>query len=351
MLAMTTYSTPAARLLAALSCVILLLPACTPTAGDNVAAAVDGHQITLDDLDRYYQSQLGEQAGPPSEDQARMMRLSLLNEIIDRQILLHQAESLGLMANDEEVDARYQQYRAPFESDDQFFASLEEQGLNREDLRTEIRRTLTIEKLLNREISARVQVTDAEMRQYYEENKASFALAEQRLHLAQIVVTPTPETPVPNLLNDDAVDEETAKAKIQMIEDRLANGEDFSTLAQNYSEDPSTASTSGDLGFLPQSSLEKADITLRRVVAALAPGESSPVIETNGQYRIIRLLDKEQPGQRDYSDPRVQQTIRETLTNGKDQLLKTAYLEMLRTQADITNYYAQRLVESFGVSD
>ena len=350
MLAMTKRNNPTARLLAALS-FVLLLAACQPSAGDSVAAVVDGYQITLDDLDRYYQSQLGEQAGPPSEDQARMMRLSLLNEIIDRQILLQKAESLGLMANDEEVDARLEQYRAPFESDAEFLASLAEQDLNREDLRTEIRRTLTIEKLLNREISSRVEVSEAEMRRYYEENESTFALAEQRLHLAQIVVTPTPETPVPNLLSDDATDEETAKAKIEMIEARLANGEDFGGLAQNYSEDPSTASTSGDLGFIPQSSLEKADITLRRVVASLSPGENSPVIETDGQYRIIRLLDKEQPGQRDFSDPRVQQTIRDTLTNGKDQLLKTAYLEMLRSQSDITNYYAQSIVESFGVSD
>ncbi len=341
----------ARRSLTAFSLFSLLGLGCQNGGGDDVAAAVDGYQITLADLDRYYQSQVGEQAGPPSEDQARMMRLSLLNEIIDRQILLQKAESLGLMANDDEVDQRFQQYRAPFETDEEFLASLEQQDLTREGLRTEIRRTLTIEKLLNREISSRVQVSEADMRRYYDENTASFSLAELRLHLAQIVVTPMPETPVPNLLNDDAVDEATAKRKIRMIEDRLANGEDFGTLAQNYSEDASTASTSGDLGFIPQSSLEKADITLRRVVAALAPGENSPVIETNGQYRIIRLLDKEQPGQRDFSDPRVQQSIRDTLINGKDQLLKTAYLEMLRTQADIHNYYAERVVESFGVSD
>jgi peptidyl-prolyl cis-trans isomerase SurA len=337
----------------AVCCLVWLLAAgCQQQGGgENIAAAVDGYQITVAELERYFQSQVGEQAGPPSEDQARMMRLSLLNEIIDRQILLHKAEALGLMANDDEVDQRFQQYRAPFESDAEFLASLEQQSLDREELRNEIRRTLTIEKLLNREISARVVVSDAEMRQYYEANMASFALAELRLHLAQIVVTPVPETPVPNLLNDDAVDDKTAKAKIRMIEDRLANGEDFGTLAQNYSEDPSTASTSGDLGFIPQSSLEKADITLRRVVAALAAGETSPVIETDGRYRIIRLLEKEQPGQRDFSDPRVQQTIRDTLTNGKDQLLKTAYLEVLRTQADITNYYAASIVDSFGVSD
>jgi peptidyl-prolyl cis-trans isomerase SurA len=337
--------------LAALCLSLLALAGCGDDRSENVAAVVDGYQISLADLERYYESQVGEQAGPPSEDQARMMRLSLLNEIIDRQILLRKAEALGLMANDEEVEQRFQQYRAPFEADEVFEASLEEQGLSREDLRTELRRTLTIEKLLNREISSRVQVSEAEMRQYYEENKASFALAELRLHLAQIVVTPVPETPVPNLLSDDAVDESTARAKIRMIEDRLANGEDFGTLAQNYSEDPSTASTSGDLGFIPQSSLEKADITVRRVVAALGPGENSPVIETDDQYRIIRLLEKEQPGQRDFSDPRVQQTIRDTLSNGKDQLLKTAYLEFLRTQADVTNYYAQGIVESFGASD
>jgi peptidyl-prolyl cis-trans isomerase SurA len=340
----------AARSVAVIAFGSLLFLGCQDGGGD-AAAVVDGYQISLDDLERYYKSQVGEQGGPPSEDQMRMMRLSLLNEIIDRQILLQKAESLGLMANDEEVDQRFQQYRAPYETEEEFLQSLEQQSLTREDLRTEIRRTLTIEKLLNREISSRVEVSDAEMRQYYEENKASFALAEQRLHLAQIVVTPVPETPVPNLLNDDAVDEAAAKTKIRMLEDRLANGEEFGALAQNYSEDPSTASTSGDLGFIPQSSLEKADITLRRVVAALAPGENSPVIETEGQYRIIRLLDKEQPGQRDFSDPRVQQTIRDTLSNGKDQLLKTAYLEMLRTQADIKNYYAESIVESFGASD
>ena len=348
---MTGPNSFAPRAPAAISLLLLLLAGCRGGSNENVAAIVDGYPISLAELERHYQNQVGEQAGPPSEDQARMMRLSLLNEIIDRQILLHKAEALGLMVNDEEVDLRFQQYRAPFESDDEFQASLEGQGLSREDLRAEIRRTLTIEKLLNREVSSRVQVSDAEMRQYYDENQASFALAELRLHLAQIVVTPVPETPVPNLLNDDAVDGATARAKIRMIEDRLANGEDFGTLAQNYSEDSATASTSGDLGFIPQSSLEKADITLRRVVAALSPGESSPVIETEDQYRIIRLLDKEQPGQRDFSDPRVQQTIRDTLSNGKDQLLKTAYLEMLRTQAEVTNYYAQRIVEDFGASD
>ncbi len=220
-----------------------------------------------------------------------------------------------------------------------------------EDLRTEIRRTQTIEKLFNRQITAQIKITEAELEQQYEDNAATFTLAEEQLHLAQIVVTPVPETPTPNLLNDDAEDDETAAAKIEMIAERLAQGEEFSTLAQNYSEDPVTTPNGGDLGFIPKSSLDKADIALRRVVAALSPGDISPVVEADGQYRILQLIDREAAGRRDWSDPRVQQILRETLRNRRDQLLKAALIDAARSNARIDNYLARRIVADFGVDD
>jgi peptidyl-prolyl cis-trans isomerase SurA len=67
----------------------------------------------------------------------------------------------------------------------------------------------------------------------------------------------------------------------------------------------------------------------------------SPVIHTQEGYRILKVLSKEPAGQRDLSDPRAQQTIRETLIERKDQLLKTAYYEMARNQAKVVNYMAQ----------
>jgi peptidyl-prolyl cis-trans isomerase SurA len=220
-----------------------------------------------------------------------------------------------------------------------------------EDLKTELRRALTIEKLFNKEVTSQISVTDAELKAFYEETKASFNLPEQQLHLAQIVVTPKPEVPVPNLLNDDARDVETAQAKIEMVAQRLQNGEDFAEVAQNFSEDVDSTASGGDLGFIPQSSLERADLTLRRVVASLSPGEISPVIKTGDDFRIIRLLSVEPAGQRDFSDPRVQQTLRETLTNRKDQLLKAAYLEVARNEARVENYLARQVIEQVGLSD
>ncbi|MDA0667200.1 MAG: peptidylprolyl isomerase, partial [Planctomycetota bacterium] len=267
------------------------------------------------------------------------------------QLLLQKAEELGLMAVEAEVNARLKDYRAPFTDEADFEASLRDRAMTLEDLRTEIRRTLTIEKLFNRQITAQIKITEAELQQHYDDSAATFTLAEEQLHLAQIVVTPEPETPTPNLLNDDAKDKETAAAKIEMLAERLAQGEDFATLAQSYSEDPVTTPNGGDLGFIPKSSLDKADIALRRVVAALSPGDISPVVEADGQYRILQLIDREAAGQREFSDPRVQQVLRETLRNRRDQLLKAALIDAARSNARIDNYLARRIVSDFGVDD
>jgi peptidyl-prolyl cis-trans isomerase SurA len=330
---------------------LLIGAGCQHAPQDGVAAVVNGYKITQAELEQYYQSQVDHTRAPRSEDEQKMLRLNLLREVIDRQIMLQRAEKLGLMAVDSEVDARIKEYRAPYDNDAAFEANLKARSMTVEDLKTELRRSLTIEKLFNKEVTSRIEVSDAELKAFYEENKASFNLPEQQLHLAQIVVTPKPDVPVPNLLNDDARDVETAQAKIEMLAQRLQNGDDFAELAQNFSEDADSTASGGDLGFIPQSSLERADLTLRRVVASLSPGEISPVIKTDDDFRIIRLISVEPAGQRDFSDPRVQQTLRETLINRKDQLLKAAYLEMARNQAHVENYLAQQVMQQFGASD
>ena len=146
---MLVWRLPAAIVaIAALSCVD------GPESG--IAAAVNGYKITLAELERYYASQYQDQEGPGSPEQKQMLRLNLLRELIDRQLMLQKAEALGLTAIDDEVDEQLEQYRSPFDSDEEFAASLADRGMTLEDLRTEIRRRITIEKLFNKEISARI---------------------------------------------------------------------------------------------------------------------------------------------------------------------------------------------------
>lgn len=330
---------------------VLCATACVRDTANDAAARVNGYRITHAELEKYYQSQVTDSGGDATPDQERMMRLNLLGELIDRQIMLDRAEKLGLMAVDDEVESSFQEYGSRFRDEAEFERHLEDASATVEEIKNELRRNLTIENLLHSRITSRIEVSESEMRDYYDKNLGNFNVPEQQVHLAWILVTARSETPVPNLQNDDATDAETAKKKILMLEARLQDGEDFATLAQNYSEDPVSTASGGDLGFIPQSSLEQVDLTLRRVVASLSPGDVSPVIPTGDEYRIIKIISTEQAGQRDYSDPRVQQTIRETIRGRKDQLLRAAYLEVARNEAEIDNYLARSVVADFGVSD
>ena len=329
----------------------LVGPACERDPGDRVAATVNGYRITYAELDKYLSTQDLDSTSSSTEEDNRMLRLNLLRELIDRQIMLDKAQRLGLMAVDGEVEDRYQDYRSPYDSDAALEEHLRARGMSVAELKNELRRSLTIEKLLNAEISSKIRVGESELRAYYQENQANFHLPEQQLHMAWIMTTARPETPVPNRRNDDAQDLETARQKIRMIEQRLANGEDFATLAQNYSEDTLSTANGGDLGFIPQSSLEQIDLTLRRVVASLSPGDVSPVIQTGDEFRIIKLISVEHAGQREYSDPHVQQRLRGLLRNRKEQMLKAAYLEVARNEAEIENFLARDVVRDFGASN
>jgi len=72
----------------------------------------------------------------------------------------------------------------------------------------------------------------------------------------------------------------------------------------------------------------------------LRPGQTSRIIRTQDGYQILKVISKEAAGQRELNDPRVQQTIRETLLTRKDQLLKAAYFEVARNEAKVLNYFA-----------
>jgi peptidyl-prolyl cis-trans isomerase SurA len=68
------------------------------------------------------------------------------------------------------------------------------------------------------------------------------------------------------------------------------------------------------------------------------------VLKTPEGYRLIRLITREPAGQRPLNDPNVQQTIRETLLTRKEQLLRSAFYEVARNEAEVVNYYAESIV-------
>ena len=235
-------------------------------------------------------------------EQATSLRLSILRELVDNEILMRRAEKLGLLATDDEVERKLNEIKSPY-TKEEFDARMKEKNLTLDDFKRDLRRSLTVDKVLNKEVTSKINVSDQDIANYYNAHKAEFNLVEPQYHLAQIFVTTTPNPQVHNLKNDKAQNEADARKKIQMIVNRLDSGDDFGTLAMNYSEDTETSGNGGDLGFTPESSLKNTDPVTRDAVIKLKPGQYSTVITVINPmtkqligFRIVKLIAKEMRG-------------------------------------------------------
>jgi peptidyl-prolyl cis-trans isomerase SurA len=315
---------------------------CRSSAAPDVAATVNGRPIYYAEMEKAYKTQFPGKVEGENEDQIQLRRLEVLRSLIDNELMLQRAEKAGLVATDADVDARLNELKAPY-TKEEFDKQLKEWGLTFDELKARVRKDESVKKLFNKDITSKINITDADVTGFYNANRGSFNLPEPQVHMAQILVTAQADPNVHNLKNDKAKNDEEAKRKIQALETRLRTGEDFAMIAQNYSEDPATTPNGGDLGFLGESSLDKTPPELRKLVLSLQPGQISPILHTADGYRILKMISKEPAGQRDLSDPRVQQNIREQLLTHKDQLLKTAYYETARNEAKVVNYMSRTI--------
>jgi len=342
--------------LVGLLAIIAGIGGCKREHGPDVVALVNGKPIMRKDVDTLYQSQLEDSKQDPPKDQADNLRLNIVRELIDEEIVEQRSAKLNLTASDDEVETKLAEFKAPY-TQEEFDQKLKSRHLTLDDLKKEIRKNRTREKLLNKEINSKINITDADISSYYNAHKADFDLIEPRYHLAQIVVTPQPapaqqQQPI-NIQNSKATNDADAKKKIDALHSRLESGEDFSTLAANFSEDPNTASNGGDMGGIMESALRRQPDVFT-VIDRMKPGQITPVIaipEGPGSkraafYVIFKLIDREAAGQRELNDPRVQQTIRGELRQERSQLLTNAYLEMLRDQAHVENYFAEEIFKN-----
>jgi len=328
-----------------LTLLLLSMTGCKRATSEDVAATVNGRAITYADLDKQFQAQFTASAERPSDDQMVIQKLEVLRTLIDNEIMLQRAEKLGLMATDADVESRFAELKAPY-TQEEFQRQLAARKMSADDMKAQIKRDLSVTKLINKEITSHISISDKDVTAFYNANKSSFNFPEPQVHLAQILVTPTPDPNVRNMKNDKAQNDDQARKKIDMLVARMRQGEDFGMLAQNFSEDPTSAPNGGDLGFVPDSALEKANPDIRKAIQAASPGQITGVVKAPEGYRVFKIYSKEPAGQRELTDPRVQQNIRETLLNRKDQLLRAAYYEVARDEAKVANYLAISISES-----
>jgi len=323
----------------------LVFSACQsgPKTGPDTAAIVNQTEIKNAEVEKVYQNRLKQGGQTPSPEEASTLRLNILSQMINDEMLMQRAGVDKLVANDDEVNVKFTEFKKDY-TEEKFQQFLKDQGVIAEDIKKEIRKSATIEKLYNKEITSKISVSEGEIKDFFARNKANYNLPES-WHVLHLLVTPFPDSQITNARNDDAKTDEQARQKVIGLLKRILSGEDFSIVARDYSEDSSSAQSGGDLRLLNVQQLDAIDPRFRQAVQSLKVGEtfSSP-IPTKYGYHLVKLIEKEAGGQHELTDPKVQADTRQAIFNRKETLLKTAYLEAVRNQTIVKNLLAQKIL-------
>ena len=157
-----------------MTCLLAWQCSSNPTVSEDIVARVNGKEITSAELDKQFQLNLNAvQQGTqqlPTPEETQLLKFQLLSQMIENEILLQMAASSGLTATDAEVETKYTELKSRY-TEEQFQEMLKQQKVQPEDIKKDMRRSLTLEKLVSKEITSRIEVNEAEIQEAYDKNK------------------------------------------------------------------------------------------------------------------------------------------------------------------------------------
>jgi peptidyl-prolyl cis-trans isomerase SurA len=307
--------------------VLLALPAIVSadTVVEEIVARVNNSIITRTQYQRE-EKQLNDEA--QQQDPAHATEIvnqgkrDVLRGLIDRQLLLEKGKELGITA-DTEVVKRLDDIRKQMKLDslDDLEKAAQSQGLSFEDFKQNLKSDIITQEVIKREVAPRINVSNQELRKFYDLHKQDFAQAEQ-IQLSEILVS-----------TDQAGEDEqklaAAKAKAEDLLKQIRGGADFSDLAKKESQDPSGAQ-GGDLGLFPRGKLAK---QLEDVTFAMKKGDVTDVIRTRQGFVILKVTDHIPAGVPSFAD--AQDRVRDQMYMQRMQPKMREYLTKLREEAFI----------------
>jgi len=311
----------------------------------DMAATVNGKNITLGEVDAIISQQAPDQSKNLSPLDRATARLQVLDGMIQQEVLFQRAEKENLLPKDEEVTqaitSKKQEMRL---TEEEYQKMLKEGGQTEEQLRETARKQLAIENLLKKTV-ANVTVRDVEVESFYNANKERF-VSPRGVAISAIFSDPRDTG---GQLADDARSDLEAKTKIDNVYQQLRSGADFADVARSRSEDASLA-RSGDMGFWDEARLRQAGIP-QEVVAGLfgamqVGNYTNPVRLEDGRYVIIKLTDRRLQDQpQTLETPGVRDQIKQALINERQRVLGEALKVVAMNEARVENHLAQSLLK------
>lgn len=295
---------------------------------DRVVAIVNDDLITLSELKETSKS-LDPTSQEPMDDR------TILNQMVESKLFEQEAKKRGLTVSDAELDASIEEVRARYGlNEDQMEEVLKKQNLTPEAFREQWRVQTLGNKLLDSQLRNKIVVTDDEVVEYYKQNygeidysSTSTEPSQEEVEVAHILIAP--DTP-------------NAEDRAIEVAELAKSGNDFGTLAREYSDDSFTAEKGGNLGTFKKGDLiEQLEIAVERT----PEGKVSGPVQSPAGYHILKVLSRTSPdnaqtkeqqseaGDEAFISEVQKEEIRKTITREKAQAQLKTWLKDMRSKA------------------
>lgn len=307
-----------------LGAVLILAIAGVPGMASPVVAEVNDEVITQHDVEivisgvfrqlekRYEGEDLEEKKGESFR--------WVVENLVERRLLVQAAEERGIEVAEEDVDARMEGLAERAGGWAVLLDMLAKAGISFEERSRQVREGLMVRRLLSLEVLPRVYASPSDVRRYYEEHREEFR-EPSKYNIRQIIVW-----------RSRYATAEEAKKKLETIREKLAEGADFAEIARRYSDGPH-AKGGGDWGFVSPGDLVG---ELGGILRGMRAEEVKGPVETRVGFHFVKLVGMKDPVLRPFAD--VQGEIENALRKHEYSLESEKYIKDLRRKGFVKVY-------------
>jgi hypothetical protein len=305
------------------ACIALQIHAAEPILIDGVAAYVNAHVITISEvlaaMDPVRRRLIAEFSGRELREQLSKAYGDSVNSAVNRKLIIDLYEKGEARLPEWLVDRRAETFiRETFGGDrTKLMKVLADEMITYDDWRQQMEEQLIVASMRGTSVDSQASVSPEEVRRYYDEHAEMFT-SPLRIHLGMIM-----------LVKDEAATAEENKSRATKVRERLISGEDFAAVARDASAG-TKAKSGGDWGWI---SPDKLRPELAEALVSLAAGEVSELVETEGEFYILRVAEMRETTRTVFSE--VQPEIERKLRRARAATIYQAWVGRLRRSAYI----------------
>ncbi len=274
----------------------------------RVLATVNGTPLYVDEFLREFKRiQLNDEDGGPTPETDDAQKKGLLADLIERRLVLQEAERNNVVVGIEEVDVAYQRTRGGWEPAE-VDKLLESKDTTTAEMKRELRELLMMQKYFRDHVHSRIAVTDDEISHYLEAHP-DIAVQPEAVHALQILVK--------------------TEEQAQEILAAIKKDSTFEDAAMKHSLSPE-AKSGGDLGFFARGTMPS---IFDEVCFGLKVGEVSKVVPSDFGYHIFKVVERKPEAMKPVD--RVRAEIEKLLRREKNRQAQAAKVEELKRVAKI----------------